>query len=306
MSAKWVAGTVKARLLLERRVGADAVLELARAATLGDALVRLAGTAYADAASASGLEDAQRAVAESTLLRLRVVAAWLPPGEAAGLRSLAAWFELGNIEDRLAYLADGRPAPPFELGVLASVWDAAASTQSPEELRSLLGRSSWGDLGVTDPRRVPFGLRVAWADRVRAALPEARGWATGATAILLAEELIIARHTVEPGLVHRAGLGSAWQGAGTPAEFRERLPERARWALSGIEERTELWRAWPAWWLAVAADAEAMVRARRFGRETVVGVVALLALDAVRVATALAVVALGGARASREVLDALC
>jgi hypothetical protein len=76
--------------------------------------------------------------------------------------------------------------------------------------------------------------------------------------------------------------------------------------LSGVEERADLWRAWPAWWLAVEADAEAMVGARRFGRETVVGAVALLALDAVRVATALAVAAQAGAQASREVLDVLC
>lgn len=127
----------------------------------------------------------------------------------------------------------------------------------------------------------------------------------GATAILLAEELLVARQAVEPGLVKRAGLGSGWQDAGTPAELRERLPERARWALSGIEGRAELWRARPAWWLAVEADAEAMVRARRFGRETVIGAVAMLGLDAVRVATALAVAAQGGAQASQDVLDAL-
>jgi hypothetical protein len=306
VSAKWVAGAVKARLLLERRAGVDTVLELARASSLRDALVKLAGTAYADAAAAPSLERAQRAVAGSTLLRLRVLAAWLPPGEAAGLRSLAAWFELCNIEGRLAYLAGGPLETPFELGVLSSVWDAAATAGSPEELWSLLGNSSWGDPGITDPTRLPFALRVAWADRVRAELPEARSWATGAAAILLAEELLVARHAVEPAVAQRAGLGSEWQDAGSPAELRERLPERARWALTGIEERTELWRARPTWWLAVEADAQAMVRASHFGRETVVGVVALLALDAVRVATALAVAAQGGAQPSQEVLDALC
>ena len=76
--------------------------------------------------------------------------------------------------------------------------------------------------------------------------------------------------------------------------------------LAGIEERADLWRAWPAWWLAVEADAEGMVRAARFGRETVVAVLALLALDAVRVGTALAVAGLRGAPAAQEVLDALC
>lgn len=306
MSGSWVAGTVKARLLLERRVGVGAVAELARAASLREALLQLAGTAYADASTARDLEAAQRAVAESTLLRLRVLAAWLPPGEAAGLRSLAAWFELCNIENRLAYLEGGRLEPSFELGALASVWREAATAQSPEALWSLLARSSWGDPGVVDPRRISFALRVAWADRVRTDLPEARGWANGAAAILLAEEVLGARHAVEPALVQRAGLGWGWQEARTPEELREQLPDGAGWVLSGVEERADLWRAWPAWWLAVEADAEAMVGARRFGRETVVGAVALLALDAVRVATALAVAAQAGAQASREVLDVLC
>ena len=306
MSARWVAGTVKARLLLERRAGVGTVLELARAASLREALVKLVGTAYAEAAAAASLEGAQRAVAAGMLLRLRVLAAWLPPGEAAGLRSLAAWFELCNLEGRLAYVAGGPLETPFELGALSSVWDAAATAQSPEELSSLLGRSSWGDPGVTDPRRLPFALRMAWADRVRAELPEAQSWAAGAAAILLAEELLGARHAVEPAVAQRAGLGSGWQEAGSPAELRERLPEGARWALTGIEERAELWRARPAWWLAVEADAQAIVRAQRFSRETVVGVVALLALDAVRVATALAVAARGGAQSAQEVLDALC
>lgn len=307
MSARWVAGTVKARLLLERRAGIDTVAELARAASLRDALVKLAGTAYADAVAAPTLEMAQRAVAASTLMRLRVLAAWLPPGEAAGLRSLAAWFELCNIEGRLAYLTGGSLEVPFELGVLSSVWDAAATAASPDELWSLLGHSSWGDLGITDSRRLPFALRMAWADRVSAELPEARTWASGAAAILLADELLVAHHAVEPAVARRAGFGSGWQDAGSPAELRERLPGRARWALAGIEERADLWRARPAWWLAVEADAQAMVRAQHFGRETVVGVVALLALDAVRVATALAVAAVReGAQPSLEVLDALC
>ncbi len=305
MSARWVAGTVKARLVLGRRLGVDAGYDLARAPSLPGALARLAGTSYADASAASSLEDAQRAVAACTLLRLRLVAAWLPPGELAGLRALASWFELCNIEDRLAYLAGGRHEPPYELGALETAWDAVAAAQSPEELRRLLGPSSWGAAGVADPQRLPLAMRLAWAARVRAELPEARGWAMGATAILLAEELLVLGHAVEPGLVEQAGLGSGWQGAGTVAELREHLPAGAGWALAGIEQRAELWRAWPAWWLAVEADADAMVQARRFGRETVVGAVALLCLDALRVATALAAAAQGGAQAALDVLDAL-
>ena len=49
-----------------------------------------------------------------------------------------------------------------------------------------------------------------------------------------------------------------------------------------------------------------MTRSRLEGREVVVGAIALLGLDAVRVATALAVVAQEGSETAREAFDALC
>jgi hypothetical protein len=306
VSGRWVAGTIKARLLLERRLGIEGVFALAAAPSLNDAVLKLAGTAYAEAAAASSLEEAQRAIAAVTLLRLRVLAAWLPPTGAAWLRSLGAWFELCNIEDRAAYLAGGRLQSPYELGFLASAWTAAASTQSAEELSAVLGQSSWGDPGVTEPGQLPLALRIAWADRVRTELPEARSWAAGATAILVAEQLFVARRALDPQIAERAGLGTSWLDAPDIGELRTRLPAYAAWALSGIDQRSELWRARPAWWRGVEVDAEAMVRAQRFARETAVAAVALLALDAVRAATALAVAAHGGAPGAGEVLDALC
>lgn len=306
MSGRWVAGTVKARLLLERRVGVEGALGLAAAPSLDQAVLGLAGTAYAEAAAASSLLEGQHSIAAATLLRLRVLAAWLPAGGAAWLRSLAAWFELCNIEDRLEYLGGGRPRPPYELGFLASAWPSAASAQSPDELVAVLARSSWGTGDVGGSIRLPLALRIAWAERVRAELPEARSWAAGAIAILVAEELFVAGREIEYQLVERAGLGVRWHGASDIVELRSRLPGDAAWALSGIDERAGLWRARPAWWRVVEMDAEAMVRAQRFGRETAVASVALLSVDAVRVATALAVAAHGGAPEAREVLDALC
>ena len=225
---------------------------------------------------------------------------------APGLRSLAAWFELANIEDRLAYLAGATPLPPFELGVLSSVWDAAAATQSAEELRGLLAGSSWGDPGSDDPQEIHRLLRFAWTRRVAAHAPEARSWAAGAAAILLAEELLVAGRQVDPALARRAELGVAWPGAKTVSELRALLPRHASWALAGIEEPAELWRAELAWWRTVGAEAELMVRSRREGREVVVGAIALLGLDAVRISTALGVVAHGGSEDALEALDALC
>jgi hypothetical protein len=306
VSAAWVAGSVRARLLLGHRAGPVLAAQVARAPSLGEALAGLSGTVYGPAAAAAELEDAQREVAASTALQLRVLAAWLPRTMATGLRSLAAWFEIANIEDRLAYLAGAAPLPPFELGVLSTVWDAAATTQSAEELRRLLAGSSWGDPGGDDPEHIHRLLRFAWARRVATHASEARAWAAGAAGILLAEELFVAGRPVNPALARRAELGVAWPGADTVSELRALLPRNASWALAGIEEPAELWRAELAWWRTVGADAELMLRSRREGREVVVGVIALLGLDAVRVSAALAVAAHGGSAASWEVLDALC
>ncbi|MGZ4422219.1 MAG: hypothetical protein ACXVFJ_12930 [Gaiellaceae bacterium] len=306
MSAGWVAGSVKARLLLGRRAGVETARRLAEARSLEEAGSGLAGTAYAQAAAPRDLEEAQRGVAASVVLRLRVLAAWLPPGGRTGLRALAAWFELANIEDRLAYLGGAPLRAPFELGVLSSVWDAAASARSPEELRALLASSSWGDPGGLEAQQIHLALRLAWARRLSAQIPEAGRWAGGAAAILLAEELLVARRRLDPALARRVGLGTNWHGAETLDGLRARLPRGAVWALAAIEEPAELWRAETRWWRVVEVEAERMVSSHRAGREEVVGAVALLALDAVRVATALAVATQAGASDSREVFDALC
>ncbi len=305
MSAGWVAGSVRARLMLARRVGPPTAAALAQAASLGEALAGLSGTAYASAAAAATLEEAQREVAACTALQVRVLAAWLPRSMVTGLRSLAAWFELVNIEDRLAYLADGELRAPFELGVLSTVWETAATTQNAEELRRLLAGSSWGDPGSEDPQEIHLALRFAWARRVVTQASEASAWAAGAAAILLAEELLVSGRRVGPALARRAQLGSAWLGAETVPELRARLPRHASWALAGIDEPADLWRAELAWWGTVGAEAELMAHSWREGREVVVGAIALLGLDAVRVSTALAVATHGGSAASREVLDAL-
>jgi hypothetical protein len=281
-------------------------MRLAQAGSLGEAVAGLARTAYAPAASVTTLAEVQRSVTACTALHVRVLAAWLPRGAATSLRALAAWFELVNIEDRLGYLAGERLAAPFELGVLSSVWEAAASTQSAEELRRLLRSSSWGDPGSDDPQGVHLALRFAWARRVAAQAPEARAWAAGAAAILLAEEIFVAGRRVDPVLARRAELGTTWPGAKTVAELRARLPRHAAWALAGIGAPTELWRAELAWWRTVGEQAELMVRSHREGREVVLGATALLGLDAVRLSTALAVAEQGGTAASREVLRALC
>ena len=307
MNPGWVAGSVRARLLLEHRVGPEAARELGRSGSLRAALEVLSGTPYARHVHASPrLEDAQRAVAASVALSCRVLAAWLPRDAAVGIRAMASWFELANIEDRIAYLAGGELRPPFELGVLSSVWEAAAEAGSLDELRRLLGRSTWGEPGSDDPQDIHLWLRLSWARRVTQQAPGAATWAAGALAILIAAEMFVAGRFFDPRVARRLGLGEAWNEATTVAELRERLPARAAWALTGLDDPSELWRAELAWWARVVRDAEAMTRARLDDPGVVVAAVALLAIDAMRVSTALSVAARSGAGPALEVLDALC
>ena len=307
MNPGWVAGSVRARLLLGHRVGPETARELARSGSLQHALEVLAATPYArHVPEGRRLEDAQRAVAASVALSCRVLAAWLPRDAAVGIRAMASWFELANIEDRIAYLAGGELRPPFELGVLSSVWEAAAAAGSLDELRRLLGRSAWGDPGSDEPEDLQRWLRLAWARRVTRQAPAAAAWAAGALALLLAAEMFVAGRFFDPQLARRLGLGEAWHDATSVAELRERLPAQAAWALAGVEEPSELWRAELAWWRHVGRDAEAMTRTRLDDPGVVVAAVALLAIDATRVNAALAVAARSGAAPALEVLDALC
>jgi len=306
MSAAWVAGAVRGRLMLEHRAGIESVQEVARQETLAAGAGMLAGTRYAGAAEAATLEEAERALARSLALELRVLAAWLPSEGAGLLRVLAGWFELANIEDRVAYLAGGRLWSPVQLGVLASVWDAASRIEDPGELRRLLRDSPWGEPAGERPEEIGLALRFGWARRVARQVPEARGWAAGAAAILLASETCLNGRPPPASIVPAALLGGEWQGADSLDELRRRLPSSASWALAGIEEPEELWRAEPAWWRQVGDDARTMLTSGWQGRGTIIGVVGLLALDAVRVATALAVAAAGGGGTGYQVFDALC
>jgi hypothetical protein len=306
MGAGWVAGSVRARLLLQHRVGSETALLVAQAGSLEGAVGLLSADGAVSDVRGTSLEAAQRAVAATLALRVRLLAAWLPRGAAGELRALASWFELANIEDRLAYFGGAELRSPYELGMLSSVWNDAAVTQSVDELQRLLAGSSWGDPGSVEPAEIHLALRLAWARRVSAQVPAARSWAAGAVAILLAAELFVAGRPVDDDLVGRVRLGGSWPEAGSLAELRDLLPPTAAWALDGVDDAARLWRAELAWWRRVAADAELMTRSRLDGSDVVLGAVALLAFDAMLLCVALAVAAQGGGTAAREVIDALC
>jgi hypothetical protein len=239
----WIAGSVRARLLLEHRAGPDVARELGRSPSLGRALEVLAGTPYAPPVVAGpSLEDVQRAVAASVAFSCRVLAAWLPRDAAVGIRAMASWFEIANIEDRIAYLVGAELRSPFELGVLSSVWEAAAAAGSLDELRRVLGRSVWGDPGTDEPQEMQLWLRFSWARRVAREAPGTGTWAAGALAILLAAELFVAGRFIDPPVARRLGLGESWQEATTIASLRERATPRGRSRAS----TAVMWRR--AWW----------------------------------------------------------
>lgn len=294
MTGAWIAGSVRARLLAaERTIGADGARTLAAAPNLQEALLLLARTPYhREVRLELGLADAQRAVAGTALMNLRLLAGWLPGGALGMLRALCAWFELANIEDRVAYLGGGRLRHPFELGALATAWPRPVDAQSLDELRRILARTSWGDPDGATAGELGIGLRLAWARRIDAEAPEARHWAAGAAALLLARELFVTGIPVDLLPVPRPTmLGGAWPGAGTFERFVETLPRQAAWVFDAAADPDELWRAEAGWWAQVERDAAAMAGGSAAGRLVVVGAVALLAVDAHRTAAALAVAA---------------
>ena len=307
MSGGWIAGSVRAQLLAsERRLGPVGARRLASSPSRPAAVAALGRTPYGREVSLDlGLAGAQRAVAAATLLNLRVLAGWLP-GEALGLlRSLAAWFELVNLEDRVAYLAGTELRRPFELGALAVAWPRAAEAQSVDELRRVLSVTAWGDPDGLTPAQLSLGLRLAWARRVDAEAPEARRWAAGAVALLIARELFVAGVPVDllpvPELTF---IGRDWRSAPTFARFAATLPPDAAWTFDGVETPDDLWRAKSAWWRRVETDAESLVHGSVAGRGVVVGAAALLAADAHRTAAALEAVARRGLPGAEEAFDA--
>jgi hypothetical protein len=303
----WVAGSVRARLLLDRALGLEQARALAASPSLDRALGLLAGSAYGRTRPAeAGLAAAERAIAETVLWHARVLAGWLPPDGAGLVRTLAAWFELANVEDRLAYLGGGPSRAPFALGGLAAAGTGPEQAIGVAELRAALASSPWGDPGSDDPAAIRLALRIAWTRRALATVPEAATWALGAVGLLLARELLLAGRSAEQLAALQPPLPStAWDVATTVATLREALPEAAGWPLAGLAGPNDLWRGEVAWRRRVEQEAGRLARGPELGRGTVVGAIALMALDGWRAAAALQSAARGGTPAAIEVFDAV-
>jgi hypothetical protein len=234
------------------------------------------------------LATAQRAIADTLLWHLRILAGWLPAAGAALVRALASWFEIANVDARLAALAgDGREPEPFALGALATAWGAAGQARTIEQLSDALTASTWSLPRTDSPDELAIGLRVAWARRALQAAPEASAWAAGAVGLLVARELLVARSRAHVDQLRRCpGIDDHVLNARTLAELRDALDAEARWALGPLEEPSELWQAELAWWDRVEDDSRLLLR-RADDEAVVLAAVALLAVDAQRTARAL-------------------
>lgn len=312
MSTSWVAGTVRAKALARRRVGAAGAHGLATAETLSDAVTALAATPYGHYVRVGqSLAEAQHAVGAALLWHLRVLAGWLPREGVDVVRHLAGAFEVANVDEHLARLRGVPSGPAFRLGTMDTAWFRLEGTTSLVELRDVLSRSPWGDPGGATPWEIHIGMRLAWADRVAAGVPEAAGWARAAAALLLVREIVLGGRALPESLVVRSSyvlgppLVTALSGPVDLPSLATRLPSGTRWVLDGVDRAQDLWRAEAAWWRWVEQEGFGLLRRSGFGRAPVVGALAVLAADTWRVRATLEAAARGGAGAVLEAFDAM-
>jgi hypothetical protein len=317
MTAAWVAGTVRARALARRRIGIDGARSLLGTGSFPAAVEMLARSPYGHRGDArepavrhgvhpgDDPDAAAHGVAAALLWNLRVLAGWLPAHGTQTLRILAGWFEIANTEEHVRELSERPAAPPHALGSLATAWSRIAAAATTEEVRSVLAASAWRDPGGAEARDIQIGLRLTWADRLSERLPAARPWAQGGLALLLARELRRGEPLPEPARsAARRTLGPRLAtDASSIDELRASLPPAARWALDGVTDPTQLWRAEANWWRRLHTDCTVLVARSGFGEEPVIGAVGLLAHDAWLVNGALAGV--GRSQEALELIDAL-
>jgi len=283
--------------MARRRVGREAARLLAANSSVESALAMLAATSYGhDVRPIQTLAEAQHAVIDTTVWNLRVLAGWMPRQGVTMLRILLGAVEVANVDDLLLRIGGRRTPPPHALGRLGTSWSRLVRSTSTDQVRRVLAASAWGDPGSSAPRTIGLAMRASHADRTIAAVPPAARWAAGATALLIAREVILeGRPLPQPVqvLVSRV-VGPRATTPGTLPDLVSALPAEARWVLAGISQPEDLWQAQVQWWAQVERDGSAMIRRSTPGPEILVGAVALLAVDAWRARAALEVAAHGG------------
>ena len=304
MPASWVAASVRARLLANRRIGSARAVELTQAPSLRAALGVLSRSPYGGSLAAdTSLAAAQREIAAVLLWNLRLIAGWLPPGGVQIVQPLAAWFELANIEERLAYLSGGGHPAPYQLGRLGSAWPAVSRATTPEAVRAAIAASRWGDPGEAAPEAWMAILRLRWAAWVATSVPAADVWSATAAALFAARLRFAPDPPLEPSHVHAFGLPDRWFEASSVPDLGRRLGRQTAWVLDGVHDVADLWRAEARWWSRVRRDSAELLVASRFAEGVIVGVIGLLAYDAWLARAALGAVARG--EVGKAVFDAV-
>lgn len=331
MRSDWVAASVRARSMAQRRAGAGTCRSIAAAPGLEAGLDRLADTVYGEELNgARTLTEAHRATRRTVLWQLRVLAGWLPAGGTRLIRAAAAAFEADNIlaldlvlRRQEAGANDGDAAADFDLGGLATAWPRLRTASTSEELQAALASSPWGDPGPDSA--LPDVLTAVWLRRLTAEAPAVRPWAAAAAALICARLLLVDGTAPADRLVAllRPLLGTAWSSIGvretraselrtsdprssetlTPETLRSTLPPSAAQALAGVDRTTDLWRAEAALAVRVETDGFSLLRAGLPGPDVVLGAMTVLAADAWRVRAALAAAAVNAG--TSEVLDAV-
>ena len=298
MSAGWVAGTVRARALLSCAIGAAATSRLAGRSSFAAAAADLTDTAYQRFLPENATPDqAERAVEDTALWNLRVLAGWLPRPGAAVLRVVAADFEIRNIADKLRGLAGEPTAATYRLGALGTAWSRASAATSFAELRSAVSASSWGRCETDTPADLVADLRLSGAARLAALHTATRPWGTAAAALTVARQRFLIGRPLAPATRIRAThmLGAAPVDAEDWKAFTALLPTpTAGWVMDGIGDPARLWVAEERWWARVESDARALAHAPGFGMESALGCAVVLLADARAVRGALSAAARGG------------
>jgi hypothetical protein len=290
-----------------RTVGPAGIRSVAAAGSVSAALTLLATSPYArDVRADQDLAAAQRAVASTLLWNIRVLAGWTPSTGVSMLRAVVAWYELMNIEDRLRTADAEEPAPPFDLGGLATSWRRLADAPTAGDLRDRLATTPWGPTGDANSiRSVGLVMRARLLERTLSSVPGAEPWSSAAAALIVAREQLLTGQGL-PSQARRSFarvIGDAAIQSDSLDGLRDRAPASARWVFEGIGGPDELWRAEWQWWSRVEHDGAAMLRGAAFDAGPIVGAVAVMAADAWRVRGALEIAARGGR--GREVFDAL-
>jgi hypothetical protein len=305
MGMSWVAGGVRGRSLMRRRLGRIGARAVATSPSLELAIGQLVRSPYVhDVRVGQSLAEAQRSVSATALWHVRVLAGWLPREGAEVVRTLAGAWEIANLSLVLASMRGAPPVAPYELGALATIPRRYLSASAPSDIRRLLVVSVWGDPYTDEPSELLSWMRLRWGERVAAVVPGSSDWAAGYLALLVARQLFVDGRRPDRRRWPVSPLGTDWEKASSIPDLARRLAPQARWTLAGVEDGAGLWSADARWWSTIERAAlERQHRIRPGSAEEVVASVVVLAADAWRTRAALEVASRGGQEL--EAFDAL-